>query len=165
MYSLFRDYLRVGPSRRLKDFSKSTGYSRTQILRVANKWRWVHRADEHDAFRERMQAEATERELRQSVEAIAKMESATVKDLVRVGRAMAKRLKHRMREDMREDPKLTFHPETVAKYAEMTIKLERLMRGEVTERTDSTLREARQKLSDRLEQISRMLDAPKGREP
>lgn len=149
-YALFLVYKNLGIGRSLAQVAKRSGARESTLAKLSVRLNWGFRADQWDAFALRHRAKAAEKR----VVAEAELEARTVQDLVVATRILVKRALRRVKTDRTVIPTMR----AAADLADVVIKLSRLSRGEATSRHESTTKDARARVGDKLDQIARALE-------
>lgn len=149
VYALFLLYRSIGVGRSIKEIAQKIGRSKTKVQVIANKFNWVHRADQWDAWALHYRSKAKEQQLMRE----AQIEAKTVADVLKMSRILARRTL----KQVKGDATFTLTPQGAATLADLAVKLARLERGEVTSRSGVEMKRVRDDLKEKLEDIAKDL--------
>lgn len=148
-YALFLLYRSMGVGRTVAEVATKIQRPKRKIQLIANRYNWVFRADQWDAWALRYKSKAQEQRLMRE----AQVEARTVTDVLKAARILARRTLKKLK----RDKNFILTPMGAAQLADLAVKLARLERGDVTSRSESVTSKVREDLKDKLEQMARDL--------
>lgn len=154
VYEAFLAYKGVGVSRTLKATAEKTGFSTSILSEWSKGYAWEFRVDQWDGYTQALRARAQEKR----AEREAQLEAKTVSNLVR----SAAILSQRMLKGILADKSYSAGVQTTRELASDAIRLSRMVRGEVTDRQELVVQDARKMLAERMQ---RLADATKRSAP
>lgn len=134
-FDAFKVYRDMGSERTLNATANETGYSMRQCAEFSRKFRWVSRAGAWERRKDQARTNATlteiERMHSRHTRLALKLQDFTAIELERIIRHRSRLLEYNKSGELTSGNEL-------AKVAERAVKMERLSRGEVTERVETS---------------------------
>jgi hypothetical protein len=152
-YALFLLYRSLGIGRTIKEIAAKIERSQQKVQVIANRYNWVFRADQWDAWALNYRSKAQEVRLMRE----AQVEARTVTDVLKMSRILARRAL----KGVKGNKAFALTPTGAAQLADLAVKLARLQRGEATSRSENVTRKVRDDLKEKLEQMAHDLNKEK----
>lgn len=131
----FSEYLAMGPNRRLLALAKRPGcpFTWAMLESLAHEYAWKERAQAWDTHLDQLRLKTIESEIQEDARQIAKRHSLALRNAFKLSSREIEKL---VKVQESSDGIGLISPAEARRYLETAIKLERLLMGEVTERTE-----------------------------
>jgi len=161
-YLLFVRYRDLGEKRTVTRLAEQVDYGTSQLDRLKQHFAWAFRCDQWDAHVARVRQRAADQRVRRS----ARLEAEAVDALMMTAAIAARRALKSFRSAKDKDGKpVVLGVSTTQQLVQAAVTLSRLTRGEATERSETVAKDARKRLSERIEEMAQAFQsATKARE-